>query len=214
MRKILLLILSISVTLGLVACDDSQILCGAGTMIKDGQCVAAEIEDDTITQDPVEVSCDSITGEIFYEVDFNTITFVDNESGNSHTASNFVVWGGALETTSVSLNALVIDDLQGTYSDAWHEVGLGYQFFNFENDVTYTVCAIIQGTDGEKVTSELGIYYGHGQKDDVELTGEKQMIVQEYTPFSTTNTANGQYIIFLGNLTGEFVVHSIKIIQD
>ena len=93
----------------------------------------------------------------------------------------------------------------------YYDTGLGYQNFNFETDKSYSVCSIVEGPEGEKITSELGIYYGHGTKDQVELSGEKQLILQDFKPTLSTNVDRGQYVIFTGNVAGNFKVHTIKI---
>ena len=188
-----------------------------GTIIKDGKCTAPDPDDNSNGNN--FLNCDSIEGTIFYEANFNQLqsVFVDNEAGNTHNANNFVIWGKiggvpVLNNVEVENGSLVIRGLEGSQLDPYYDTGLGYQFFNFETDFTYTVCTIIEGPSGQYLTSELGIYYGNGVRDDVLMNGEKQVIVQSFKPTLTTNVDFGQYVLFTGNIAGKFTVYSIKII--
>lgn len=219
MKKIITLTLLLTLTIVLSSCSQAEITCGEGTIIKDGKCVAPDVVDDK--EDVQEVSCDDMTGEIFYEADFDSLqsSFVDNEPGNLHNENNFVIWGKAelvqlVDNASVLDGVLNIDGLKGSQLDYYYDTGLGYQFFQFETDKTYSVCSIIEGTTGEKITSELGIYYGHGTKDQLTLTGDRQLILQDFRPTTTTNDNRGQYVIFTGNVEGELKIHQIKIVEN
>lgn len=229
MKKITFLLLTVLATLTLVGCTNTIIQCGEGTVIQDGQCVAANIDDnddetpiddnDDETPADNEVNCDSITGTLFYQVDFPSLvsSLVDNEVGNEHTADNFVIWGKTetgqnVDNASIEDGTLVVRDIEGDQLKNYYDSGLGYQFFNFESDTNYTVCAVVEGPTGQTMKSEFGIYYGFGTKDDVDLTGEKQLIVQDFRASNSTNTDRGQYVLFVGNVTGDVIVHSIKIV--
>jgi len=281
MKKIITLLIALTVLITLSACTQAEVTCGEGTIIQDGTCVSPEVEEDE-NEEPTDVTCgegtslvdglcvaddtpitcdegstlvgdecvldeeplvcdegyheedgacvldeepaltcDSVVGEVFYEADFTALssTLVDNEPGREHTANNFVVWGQSeattlLEQTSVVDGSLVIQGLIGTQFEQYYDSGLGYQYFNFENDVNYTVCTIVEGATGQSMTSELGIYYGYGTKDEFSLTGEPQLIVQDFRPTLTTNTDRGQYVLFTGNISGELTVHYIKIVKN
>lgn len=224
MRKVVTVLAVIMFVAVLSACSPTAVTCGEGTIIQDGQCVAPTVkqdENDPSTPNDSVVSCDDVTGELFYEVDFTALqsNFVDNEVGNEHTQSNFVIWGKAdtiqlVELAFVQNGTLVIEGMLGDQLKPYYDTGLGYQFFDFETDVTYTVCSIIEGPDGQYATSELGIYYGHGTRDQVELTGNEQLVIQDFKPTLTTNVDRGQYVLFTGNIEGDFKVHYIKIVQN
>ena len=222
MKKILFMSLLLIATITLSACSPQVVTCGEGTVIQDGKCVAPNVDD---TPDPSDnngtVSCDTVVGDVFYEVDFTALqsNFVDNEVGSEHNQNNFVIWGKAdtvqlVDNASVSNGVLTIEGLLGDQVTPYYDTGLGYQFFDFVTDTTYTVCAIVEGPTGQTVTSELGIYYGHGTRDQVSLTGEPQLIIQDFKPTLTTNTDRGQYVIFTGTVEGDFKVHSIKIVAN
>lgn len=221
MKKLLILLSVLMITSTLTACTQQSVVCGEGTIIRDGKCVAADAPLPNDNNDDNTLNCDMLQGDLFYEADFEALrfSFVDNEPGNPHTATNFVIWGQSEDGPLV--NGATVDDgvlsivgLQGTQLDQYHDSGLGYQFFDFETDVTYSVCAIIEGPSGYYATAELGIYYGYGSKDDFQLTGEPQMIIQDFKPTLTTNTDYGQFVLFLGNVTGEVKVHYIKIVEN
>jgi len=243
MKKITYILMAFILIFTLSACTQTEVTCGVGTVIQDGKCVAPDkeiIEDDdvltcsegfslneakddcvlTIT-DLVDLDCSIFTGTVFYEVDFTALAgnLVDNEAGNLHTADNFVIWGktgnvSLLNNTSVVDGELIIEGLDGDQLDQYYNTGLGYQFFNFENDKTYTVCAVVKGPSGQKMTSEIGIYYGHGTKDDFDLTGDEQLIIQDFKPTLSTNNDYGQYVLFTGKITGDIMIKYIKIIEN
>lgn len=220
MKKLLILLSVLLITSTLTACTQQSVVCGEGTVIRDGKCVAADAPIPNDDEDPA-LSCDILQGDVFYEANFEALrfSFVDNELGNPHTPTNFVIWGQSetgplVNDVSVDDGVLSIVGLQGDQLDPYHDSGLGYQFFEFETDVTYSVCAIIEGPSGQYATAELGIYYGYGSKDDFELKGEPQMIIQDFKPTLTTNTDYGQFVIFLGNVTGEVKIHYIKIVEN
>lgn len=219
MKKLLSILSVLMVISVLTACDTQTVVCGEGTVIQDGKCVAAGNVQDPGNDDAL--SCDLLQGDLFWEADFNALknVFVSNEPGDPHTANNFVIWGQSdsgllLDDVTVSSGVLSINGLQGTQLDFYHDSGLGYQFFNFETDVTYSVCAIIEGPSGQYMTAELGIYYGNGSKDDFQLIGEPQMIIQDFKPTLTTNNDYGQFVLFLGNITGQVKIHYIKIVEN
>jgi hypothetical protein len=221
MKKILSITLLLFTLFILTGCTTTTVTCGEGTIIKDGKCVAPDVTVDTKDQNDDVVSCDSVQGSLFYEANFENISsqLVDNEIGREHNASNFVVWGKneagqLLDTTSVSNGTLIVSDLDGTQLDPYYDTGLGYQYFDFETDTTYTVCAIVSGPSGQTLTSEIGIYYGHGTKDDVLLTGNPQLIIQDFRPTLSTNSDFGQFVIFTGRITGELRVSYIKIVYN
>ena len=228
MKKLIILTITLFTVFSLAACTQVSVTCGEGTIIKDGKCVAPDVvdnpEDPTDPVDPGDnnsVSCDSITGEVFYEANFSNLesVLVDNEPGNLHNANNFVVWGQTdngtvLSETSVQSGSLVLNNLAGDQLDSYYNSGLGYQFFDFITDTTYTVCTELEGPSGQTVTSEIGIYYGYGTKDEVLLTGDKQVVIQDFMPTLSTNNDHGQYVIFIGNVSGEVKIHSIKIVQN
>ena len=215
-RKRVGLFVLLFLTVVLSGCTTQSVTCGEGTIIREGKCVAPDTLEDP-KDDPVDdVSCDDITGDIVYQSNFTSTTFVDNEIGNAHTANNFVIWGQSTDSTLLSLStvtqsALHISGLIGTQLNPFHESGLGYQFFQFDTDKTYTVCTIVEGTEGQSIYSELGIFYGHGTRDQVELTGNQQIIIQDFRPSLTTNTDYGQYVLFFGTMTGELIVHNITV---
>ena len=218
MKKILLLTTFTVLLIALSACTQSVITCGEGTVIKDGQCVAPNQIDDETENTENELNCDSVEGDIFYQADFETLknVFVDNEAANPHTKDNFVIWGKnesnqLVDEASVQSGVLTISNLTGTQLKPYYDTGLGYQYFNFDTDTSYTVCAIIEGPANESITSEIGIFYGHGTKDEFQLTGEPQLVIQTFKPTLTTNVDFGQYVLFLGRITGEVKVHSILI---
>jgi hypothetical protein len=217
MKKAFSILIFILSVFFLTGCSVEAVTCGPGTIIKDGKCTAPDPDDNS--NGNTLLNCDSIEGTIFYEANFNQLqsVFVDNEAGNTHNANNFVIWGKisgvpVLNNVEVENGSLVISGLEGSQLDPYYDTGLGYQFFNFETDVTYTVCTIIEGPSGQYLTSELGIYYGNGVRDDVLMNGEKQVIVQSFKPTLTTNVDFGQYVLFTGNIAGKFTVYSIKII--
>lgn len=219
MKKIFLLVFTALFILALSACTTQSVTCGEGTVIKDGKCVAPDYQEPNDNMDTT--NCDSLTGEVFYEANFEDLAskLVDNEPGSLHTQNNFVVWGQSTDNTlvhhaSVDNGVLIIDELIGTQLDPYYNSGLGYQFFEFETDKTYTVCTVVEGPNGQSMTSELGIYYGYGSKDEFLLTGEKQAIIQDFMPTLTTNTDRGQYVLFIGNVSGTVKVHSIKIVVN
>lgn len=222
MKKIIYVCSILFIVTILSGCDTQTATCGVGTLIQNGQCVADPDYNLNNNQTPPtgDVSCDSVQGDVFYEIDFDTLdgNIVSNESGQTHNSTNFVIWGkdeGDIPFASYAIvdNELTIPNLDGDQLDQWHQYGLGYQFFNFVTGNTYTVCAIVEGTQGQEITSELGIYYGHGTKDEIILTGEQQLIVQDYTALAATNNDYGQYVMFFGNMTGELIIHKIKIIE-
>lgn len=225
MRKLTMILTLFTLVFVLTSCAQATVVCGEGTVIKDGQCVAPTTDDNTDTptdnETPVDVNCDSITGEIFYEANFTDLqnSFVTNEPGDLHDQSNFVIWGQGNDVflanqATVENGSLVVNGLSGTQLDQFHNTGLGYQYFAYENDHTYTVCAVVEGPTGQSLYSEIGIYYGFGTKDEVVLEGTPQVIIQDFRPTLTTNTDRGQYVIFMGNITGELKIHSIKIVQN
>ena len=223
MKKVSLVFLALFAVFALSACTTQAVTCGEGTIIKDGKCVAANIDDDT--SDPTNdnnngaLNCDDLTGTVFYEVDFANLenSFVNNEVGNEHTANNFVIWGETetgyvIDNASVVDGSLVIENIDGDQFNRYYDYGLGFQFLNFASDVNYTVCAIIEGPTGQTMTSEIGIYYGFGTKDTIDLTGDQQLILQDFRASDTTNTDRGQYVLFIGNVSGSIKVHMIKIV--
>lgn len=216
-----LIVLMVSV---LSSCQTEQITCGEGTIIQDGKCVApTKVDDQTKQPDDqtdLELSCDDLSGNVMYHPNFDTLqsNFVDNESNNPHNASNFVIWGQndngpILGDVVVNDNVLSLQNLTGTQLNHYYDSGLGYQYFQYETDTTYQVCVILKGPAGNTVTSELGIYYGHGTRDNVLLTGSEQKIIQDFKPTQSTNVDRGQYVLFVGNVTGELEIHEIKIVS-
>lgn len=219
MRKLLTILSLLMVMSTLTSCQTQSVVCGEGTVIQDGKCVAGDYIDNPGNTETL--SCDILQGDLFWEADFNALknVFVSNEPGDPHTSNTFVIWGqsetGLLkDDATVSSGVLTVHGLEGTQLDYYHDSGLGYQFFDFETDVTYSVCAIVEGPSGQYMTAELGIYYGYGQKDDFQLNGQPQMVIQDFRPTLTTNNDYGQFVLFLGNITGDVKVHYIKIVEN